>query len=89
MYNANVSTQINNVNTNEKVMAQLFKNGDIVFIDKLFEFQSELSIYKSFNRWLAFGLSHYLHYYSFEKHPDNRRTKYTNNQFIVDLIVKF
>lgn len=89
MYNANVSDQINDVDPDESPMAQIIKNGDIVFIDKLFEIQSELSIYKSLNKFMAVGISHFLQFYSFEKHPDNRRTKYLNNQLLVDIIIKF
>lgn len=89
MFNVNVCDQINNVDPFKNLMVQLIKNGDFIFINKLFEFQSELSIYKSMNNFLALGINHYIHYYSFEKHPDNRRTKYLNNQFLLNFIIKF
>lgn len=89
MFNANVSTQINEIDPHKNLITQFIKNGDFVFIDKQFEFQSELSIYKSINQFFALGISHNFHFYSFEKHPDISRTTYANNQLIIDLILKF
>jgi hypothetical protein len=88
MYNANVSEQINQSDRSENMLLQFIKNGDFVGINKLFEFQSELAVYKSINKMISFVACHYLHYYSFEKHPDNRRTKYLNNQFLIGITLK-
>ena len=73
MYNANVSTNF---------------DSNFVSLNKLFEFQSELSIYKSLNNTVAFGLSYYFHFYSFEKHVDLNRTKYTNSQLLIEILIK-
>lgn len=88
-YNAKVSTKYYGIDTDKNIMFQLFKNGDFVFLNKLFEFQGELSIYKSLDNTIAFGLCYYFHFYSFEKHPDLNRTKYTNNQLLLEILIKF
>ena len=88
MFNANVSPQISEVDTDKNLIAQFFKNGDFVSLNRQFEIQSELSIYKSLSNSIAFGLSYYFHFYSFEKHPDLNRIKYTNNHLLLELLIK-
>jgi len=88
MYNANVSKHIYNVNASEGMALQYLRNGDFVSLNKFLEFQSELHAIKSIHKNIAIGLTHYLHYYSLKKHPDNQPVKYVNIQFTLDLIIK-
>jgi len=88
MYNANVSKQVYKADASEGLVLQYIRNGDFVTLNKLFEFQSELHTIKSIHKNIAIGLTHYLHYYSLKKHPDNQPVKYVNNQFTLDLIIK-
>lgn len=74
MYNANVVTD---------------HYGDFVFVNKLFEVQSEVSFYHSLNNTIALGLNYFFHFYNFEKHPDLNNVKFTNNQILLEMLIRF
>jgi hypothetical protein len=87
-YNSVVSETFNKIDFNKNVLWQVFTNGEVVTLNKLFEYQTELSFTKFFTNHIGFEFKHQLHFYSFSQYKDLLHSRYVNNQFLLGLIIK-
>lgn len=87
-YNAMVSDKFDDLNFDQNVLWQIFKKGDIVTFDKLFEIQADIS-YKIFvSNHIGFDFRYRLQYYSFEQYESLFHAKVLKNQFLIGMMVK-
>lgn len=87
-YNANVSEKFDDIDLEKNILWQLFKYGDIVTFNKLFEMQADISYIFFVSNHISFDLRYRLQYYSFAQYQDLFRARVLNNQFLVGLTVK-
>jgi hypothetical protein len=87
-YNANVSGNFDDLNFEENILWQLFKKGELVSFDKLFEVQADISYDIFVSSHLGFGVRYRFHYYSFEQYQSLFHAKVLNNRFLVGVTVK-
>jgi hypothetical protein len=87
-YNSVVSETFNKIDFNKNVLWQVFTNGEVVTLNKLFEYQTELSFTKFFTNHIGFEFKHQLHFYFFSQYKDLLHSRYVNNQFLLGLIIK-
>lgn len=87
-FNANARDKQITYDPDKNGVGQYFCNGDVVFINRLFELQSELSVNKSLNNRLSLGATYFFHFYNFKVHDDLAPIKYVNNQLLAELIIK-
>jgi len=87
-YNANVSEKFDNVDFEQSLLWQLFKKGDFVTFNRLFEVQADVSYIFFVSNHIAFDLQYRLLYYSFAQYQDLFRARVLNNQFLLGMTVK-
>ncbi len=87
-YNANVSQTYEEIDLNENVYTQVLTKGNVVTLNKLIEFQTELSYSLFLSKHVGLEIKHKFHFYSFSQYQDLLRAKYVNNQFLIGLIIK-
>ena len=87
-YNSVVSETFNKIDFNKNVLWQVFTYGDVVSLNKLLEYQTELSYSRFLTKHVGFEFKHRLHFYSFTQYKDLLHARYFNNQFLIGLIVK-
>lgn len=87
-YNANVSEKFNDVDFEEGLLWQLFKKGDFVTFNRLFEVQADVSYTYFVSNHIAFDLQYRLQYYSFAQYQDLFHARVLNNQFLLGVTVK-
>jgi len=87
-YNANVSEKFNDLNFEQSILLQIFKRGDIVTFNKLFEIQADVSYNIFVSNNICFGLRYRFQYYSFEQYESLLHSKVLNNQFLIGMMVK-
>lgn len=87
-YNANVSEKFDDLNPEENTLWQLFKRGDIISFNKLFEIQADISYNIIITNSIGLGLYYRFQYYSFEQFHSLFHSKVMNNQFLIGLMVK-
>jgi hypothetical protein len=87
-YNANVSDKFDNVDFEESLLWQLFKKGDFVTFNRLFEMQADVSYMFFVSNHIAFDLQYRLLYYSFAQYRDVHHARVLNNQFLLGFTVK-
>jgi hypothetical protein len=87
-YNANVSEKFDGLNFEQNILWQLFKKGDVVTFNKLFEVQADVSYIFFVSNHIGFGLQYRLLYYSFAQYQDLFHARVLNNQFLLGLTVK-
>jgi hypothetical protein len=87
-YNANVSEDFNDLNFEQNVLWQVFKKGNLVTFDKLFEVQADISYNIFISNHLGFDLRYRFQYYSFEQYESLLHSNVLNNQFLIGLTVK-
>ncbi|MDP1678208.1 MAG: hypothetical protein Q8L88_15230 [Bacteroidota bacterium] len=87
-YNANVSEKFDDIDLEKNILWQLFKNGDIVTFNKLFEMQADVSYSFFVSNHIGFALQYRLQYYSFAQYQDLFHARVLNNQFLIGLTVK-
>jgi hypothetical protein len=87
-YNANVSETFDNIDLEQNLLWQLFKRGDVVTFNKLFEVQADVSYTYFVSKSIGFDLQYRLLYYSFAQYQDVSRARVLNNQILLGLTVK-
>jgi len=87
-YNANVSEDLDDLNFEENVLWQVFRKGNLVSFNKLFQIQADISYNIFVSRYIGFDLQYRFQYYSFKEYKSLLRSKALNNQFLVGLMVK-
>jgi len=86
-YNANVSEKFDNVDFEQSLLWQLFKKGDFVSFNRLFEVQADVSYIFFVSNHIGFDLQYRLLYYSFAQYQDLFRARVLNNQFLLGMTV--
>ena len=87
-YNANVSEKFDDLNFEQNILWQIFKKGDFVTFNKLFEIQADISYNIFVSNHIGFGLRYRFQYYSFEQYESLFHSKVLNNQFLIGMMVK-
>ncbi|HCM68156.1 MAG: hypothetical protein UX30_C0024G0008 [Candidatus Saccharibacteria bacterium GW2011_GWA2_46_10] len=87
-YNANVSEKFDNIDFEQSLLWQLFKKGDFVTFNRLFEVQADVSYIFFVSNHIAFDLQYRLLYYSFAQYQDLFRARVLNNQVLLGMTVK-
>ena len=87
-YNAYVSEKFDDLNFEQDILWQIFKKGDIVTFNKLFEIQADISYNIFVSSHIGFGLRYRFQYYSFEQYESLLRSKVLKNQFLIGMMVK-
>lgn len=87
-YNANVSGTFDELDLNENIYTQLLKSGNFVTLNKLFEFQTELSYSLFISKHFGLEFKHRFHFYSFSQYKSLFHARYVNSQYLIGLIVK-
>ncbi len=87
-YNANVSEKFDNIDFEQSLLWQLFKKGDFVTFNKLFEVQADVSYIFFVSNHIRFDLQYRLLYYSFAQYQDLFRARVLSNQFLLGMTVK-
>jgi hypothetical protein len=87
-YNANVSEKFDDIDVGQNILWQLFKKGDFVTFNKLFEVQVNISYIIFVSDHFDFDVQYRLMYYSFAEYQDLFRARVLNNQFLLGLTVK-
>jgi len=87
-YNANVGDDLNDLNFEENVLWQVFKKGNLVSFNKLFEIQADISYNIFVSSYIGFDIRYRFQYYSFEQYEELFNSKVLNNQFLVGFMVK-
>lgn len=87
-YNAVVSETFDKIDFSKNVAWQAFTNGEVVSINKLAAFQTELSYTKFITKHLGIELGHRLNFYYFSHYKDLLYARYLSNQYLIGLIVK-
>lgn len=87
-YNANVSEKFDDLNFEQDILWQIFKKGDIVTFNKLFEIQADISYNIFVSNNIGFDLRYRFQYYSFEQYESLLHSKVLNNQFQIGMMVK-
>ncbi len=87
-YNANVCEKFDDIDLEKNIVWQLFKKGDIVTFNKLFEVQADVTYLFVVSNHIGVNLQYRLHYYSFEQYQDLFRARVLNHQFLLGMTVK-
>lgn len=87
-YNANVSEKLDNIDFDQNLLWQLFKKGDIVSFNTLFEIQADVSYSVFVTDHIGFDLQYRLLYYSFAQYQDLFHARVLSNQFLLGLTVR-
>jgi hypothetical protein len=87
-YNANVSEKLDNVDFEQSLLWQLFKNGDVVTFNKLLEVQADVSYVYYVSNAIGFDLQYRLLYYSFAQYQDLFHARVLDNQILLGVTVK-
>jgi hypothetical protein len=87
-YNSVVSETFNKIDFNKNVLWQVFTNGEVVTLNKLVEYQTELSYTKFLTNHIGIEFEHRLHFYYFSQFKDLLYARYLSNQYLIGLIVK-
>jgi hypothetical protein len=87
-YNANVSGNFDDLNFEQNILWQLFKKGDLVSFNKLFEIQADISFDIFVSSHIGFGVRYRFQYYSFEQYQSLFHSKVLKNRFLVGVTVK-
>jgi hypothetical protein len=89
-YNAKVSENFSfiDIDPDQNILWQIFKRGDCVSFNKLFEMQADVSYIFFASDHFGFDLQYRLLYYSFAQYQDLFHARVLNNQFLLGLTVK-
>jgi hypothetical protein len=87
-YNANVSETFDDIDVEQSIMWQLFKKGDFVTFNRLFEVQADVSYIFFVSDHIGFDLQYRLLYYSFAQYQDLFHARVLSNQFLLGVTVK-
>lgn len=87
-YNANVSSKFDDLDYEKNVLWQLFKNGNIISFNKLFEIQAEISYSYAVTKRIGLNFSYCFQYYNFVQYESLFSSKAINNQFLIGFMVR-
>jgi hypothetical protein len=87
-YNANVSGKFDGMDLEQSILWQLFKKGDLVTFNRLFELQADVSYIFFVSNHISFDLQYRLLYYSFAKYTDMFHARALNNQVLIGMTVR-
>jgi hypothetical protein len=87
-YNANVSENIDNIDIDKSILWQLFKTGEVVTFNRLFEVQADVAYMFFVSRHVGFDVQYRVLYYSFAQYRDELHARVLNNQVLVGMTVK-
>lgn len=87
-YNAGVSEKFDDLNFEQNILWQIFKKGDLVTFNKLFQIQADISYNIYISNHIGFGLRYRFQYYSFEQFESLLHSKVLKNQFLIGMMVK-
>jgi len=87
-YNANVSEEFDDIDVEKNILWQLFKKGNFVSFNKLFEIQADISYNIFVSNFIGFDLRYRFQYYSFAQYQSLLHSKVLNNQFLIGMMVK-
>ena len=87
-YNANVSDEFDEIDVEKNILWQLFKKGNFVSFNKLFEIQADISYNIFVSNFIGFDLRYRFQYYSFAQYQSLLHSKVLNNQFLIGMMVK-
>lgn len=86
-YNSNVSEKFNDLDFEQNVMWQVFKKGDFISFNKLFEIQADISYKYYISNLIGIDLRYRFQYYSFEQYESLLHSNVLNNQFLIGMMV--
>jgi hypothetical protein len=86
-YNANVSETFDGIDVNQSIMWQLFKRGNLVSFNRLFEVQADVSYVFFVTNHIGFDLKYRVLYYSFTQYQDLFHARVLNNQYLLGVTV--
>jgi hypothetical protein len=86
-YNSNVSETFDELDLNKNIYTQLLTKGNVVTLNKLLEFQTELSYSLFLSKHLGLEFKHRFHFYSLQ-YGDLFHSRYVNSQYLIGLIIK-
>lgn len=87
-YNAVVSDTFNKIDFTKNVIWQIFTNGEVVTLNKLVEYQTELAYTKFLTKHIGLEFQHRLHFYYFSQFKELLHARYLSNQFLLGLTIK-
>jgi hypothetical protein len=87
-YNAGVSEKFDDLNFKQSILWQLFKKGDFISFNKLFEIQADISYNLFVSNHIGFDLLYRFQYYSFEQYKQLFHSNVLNYQFLIGMTVK-
>jgi hypothetical protein len=87
-YNANVSEEFDDIDVEKNILWQLFKKGNFISFNKLFEIQADISYNIFVSSHIGFDLRYRFQYYSFAQYQSLLHSKVLNNQFLIGMMVK-
>lgn len=87
-YNAVVSEEFDDLDFDQNLLWQLFKKGNVVTFNRLFEVQADVSYMIFVSDHVGFDLRYRFLYYSFTQYEDLFHAHVLNNQFLFGVTVK-
>ena len=87
-YNANVSENFDDIDVEKNILWQLFKKGNFISFNKLFEIQADISYNIFVSSHIGFDLRYRFQYYSFAQYQSLLHSNVLNNQFLFGMMVK-
>ena len=87
-YNINVSEKFDDIDVEKNILWQLFKKGNFISFNKLFEIQADISYNIFVSNHIGFDLRYRFQYYSFAQYQSLLHSKVLNNQFLIGMMVK-
>jgi hypothetical protein len=66
----------------------VFKQGDLVSLNKLFEVRTEVTYTMFIDKTFALEVQYRFQFYSFAQYEDLFHARYLNNQFLAGLIIQ-
>jgi len=87
-YNANVGEKLDNLDLEKNLLWQLFKRGDVVTFNKLFELQADVSYTFFVSGLIGLDLEYRVLFYSFAQYQDLLCVRVLSNQLLLGLTVR-
>jgi hypothetical protein len=87
-YNSVVSETFNKIDFTKNVLWQVFTNGEVVTLNKLAEYQTELSYTRFLTKHLGFEFEYRLHFYNFSQYKNLLHVRSLSYQYLIGFIVK-
>jgi hypothetical protein len=88
-YNLNVSDAYKNVDMNENIIGQIYKNGEFATFNTYSGVESKFSLVKQLTSRLSTSFTYRFHYYIFDKYKELYKVKSLNNSFLLGITYNF